>query len=81
MSAINDTLLELQRSINALTGDVGALNGKVDSFLQRTVAHEGRTKDLEDRTGKVESRQHWYSGAGAVLGILIGKFAPGLFGH
>jgi hypothetical protein len=34
--------------------------------------HDMRTTDIEVRTRKVENRQHWYSGAGAILGALLG---------
>jgi hypothetical protein len=81
MTALNDTLLELQRSINTLTGNVGNLGGKIDSFMSQMETQADRTTDLEARTRKVENRQHWYSGAGAIVGVIIGKFAPGLFPH
>jgi hypothetical protein len=81
MTAVNDTLLELQRSINTLTGSVGTLSGQINTFMAQMATHDERTTDLEVRTRKVENRQHWYSGAGAVIGIIIGKYAPGMFGH
>jgi len=33
-----------------------------------------RVEKLERRAGRIESRQHWYSGAGAVLGAALTAF-------
>ena len=33
---------------------------------------DDRTTGIEVRARKVENRQHWYSGAGAILGALLG---------
>ena len=78
---LNDTLLQMQQSIVDLTGHVGAIGGKIDTFIAQMAAHDVRTTDLEVRTRKVENRQHWYAGATAAIGMLFGKFAPGLFPH
>jgi hypothetical protein len=32
--------------------------------------HDDRTTDIEVRARRVENRQHWYSGAGALLGAV-----------
>ena len=58
-------LAELQRS-------VGRVEGKLDTFIAQMAAHDIRTTDLEVRTRKVESRQHWYAGAGWMLGMIAG---------
>jgi hypothetical protein len=34
--------------------------------------HDDRTTDIEVRTRRVENHQHWYGGAGAILGALLG---------
>lgn len=51
---------------------VGRIEGKLDTFIAQMAAQDDRTTDLEVRTRKVESRQHWYSGVGAGIGILLG---------
>jgi hypothetical protein len=58
-------LAELQRS-------VGRVEGKLDTFIAQMAQQDDRTTDLEVRTRKVENRQHWYSGAAAVIGTLLG---------
>lgn len=58
-------LAELQRS-------VGRVEGKLDTFILQMATADDRVTDLEVRTRKVENRQHWYSGAGAILGALLG---------
>jgi hypothetical protein len=78
---IVDMLLQQQARLTELVGHVGGIGSKLDTFISQMAAHDTRTTDIEVRTRKVEARQHWYSGAGAVVGLLLGKFAPGLFGH
>jgi hypothetical protein len=51
---------------------LGRIEGKVDAFIKQMETHDVRTTDIEVRTRKVENRQHWYSGAGAILGALLG---------
>jgi hypothetical protein len=51
---------------------VGRMEGKLDTFLAQMKAQDDRTTDLEVRTRKVENRQHWYSGFGALAGLLLG---------
>lgn len=58
-------LAELQRS-------VGRVEGKLDAFIKQMATADDRATDLEVRTRKVEARQHWYSGAGAIVGLLLG---------
>lgn len=61
---------------------VGRIEGKLDTFIaqmkvqdERTsaleVRQDARTAKLEGRVGKVENRQHWYAGAGAIVGGLL----------
>lgn len=62
--------------------DLGRVEGKLDAFISQMKVQDDRTTDLEVRTRKVESRQHWYSGAGAVIGVLLGTFGfHGLHGQ
>ena len=51
---------------------LGRIEGKVDAFIKQMETHDERTTDIEVRTRKVENRQHWYSGAGAILGAVLG---------
>jgi hypothetical protein len=55
-----------------IKGDVGEIKGQVGAFIKQMETHDNRTTELEVRTRKVEGRQHWYSGAGAVLGAILG---------
>jgi len=48
------------------------MEGKLDSVLEERKAERERISDIEGRTRKVENRQHWYSGAGAILGAILG---------
>jgi hypothetical protein len=51
---------------------IGRMEGKLDSVLEERKAERERITEIEGRTRKVENRQHWYSGAGAVLGAILG---------
>jgi hypothetical protein len=57
---------------------VGRIEGKLDTFIEQMKAQDNRATELEVRTRKVENRQHWYSGAGAIVGVLIGVFGSRL---
>lgn len=52
--------------------DVARMEGKLDTFLRQMQTQDERTTSLTERLGKVESRQHWYSGFGAALGVIFG---------
>lgn len=78
---ISDTLVQMQAAIVALSGQVGAIGGKIDTFIDQLATHDDRTTDLEARTRKVENRQHWYAGAATIIGALVGKYIPGALGH
>lgn len=62
-------IAELQRSL-------GRVEGKLDALIDATTAHETRREErfngVEQRIRKVEARQHWYSGAAAAIGALLG---------
>jgi hypothetical protein len=51
---------------------LGRIEGKIDSYNTAVATQKKDHDDLEVRTRKVENRQHWYSGAGAVLGAILG---------
>jgi hypothetical protein len=74
-----DTVVEMHRSIMTLSGQVGELNGKVGTFIKQMESQDDRTAAHDRRIGKVENRQHWYSGAGAVLGAIFGVVGVKLF--
>lgn len=59
-------------SLTDLHRAVGRIEGKIDTFIKQLESHDVRTTDLEVRTRKVEGRQHWYSGVGAAIGMLLG---------
>lgn len=54
---------------------LGRIEGKVDTFIAQMKVQDERSGGLEGRVRKVEARQHWYSGAGAAVGMLFGFFA------
>lgn len=60
-------LAEIHRS-------VGRIEGKLDTLMDDLSGRDERTGRLEGRVRTVENRQHWYSGAGAVLGAVLGAF-------
>ena len=59
--------------------DLGRIEGKIDTFIEQMKRQDDRTTDLEVRTRKVENRQHWYSGAAGMLGVLFGGFGARFF--
>jgi Ser/Thr protein kinase RdoA (MazF antagonist) len=66
-------LTEIHRS-------VGRIEGKLDALAERFEAHDTAAGQVEARVRTVENRQHWYSGAGAVLGAVLGAFGVHLKG-
>lgn len=52
--------------------DLGRVEGKLDTFIAQMAKQDERTTTLTERVGKVESRQHWYAGAGSMLGMILG---------
>lgn len=61
-------LADLQRS-------VGRVEGKLDAFIDQMKVQDNRTTDLEVRQRKVENRQHYWAGAGTLVGAFVGWFA------
>jgi hypothetical protein len=53
---------------------VGRIEGKLDTFIAQMKTQDERATDLEVRTRRVESRLHWYSGAGAIFGLFGGSW-------
>lgn len=63
---------ELFKEIASLRGDLGRVEGKIDTFITQLGVQDNRTTELDVRTRKVENRQHWYSGLGAAIGVFFG---------
>lgn len=76
-----DSMIEMQNHIVALSSTVGRIEGKIDTFINQMKTQDDRSTDQETRLRKVESRQHWYSAFGGGIGLLIGRFVPGVFNH
>lgn len=67
-------------TVQKLDRDLGRVEGKIDTFIMQMKAQDDRTTDLEVRTRKVENRQHLYSGASGVLGVIFAAFVEHFFG-
>lgn len=63
---------------NELARSLGRVEGKLDSLvdLVKTGGQQQDTRHdaLAKRVGRIESKQHWYSGAAATAGALFGLF-------
>jgi hypothetical protein len=71
LNQIQDQLADIQRSVGRIEGTVTANAG--------TMAAQGvRITDNEGRICQLENRQHWYSGAAAMLGAIAGAFGSHL---
>jgi hypothetical protein len=61
-----------------ISRSLGRVEGKLDSLIEtikvRNERDDDRSDSLEKRVGKVEAKQHWYSGAAATLGALFGLY-------
>jgi hypothetical protein len=53
---------------------VGRIEGKLDTFIAQMEAQDNRATNVEVRLRKVEARQHWYAGAGTVIGAIFAYF-------
>jgi hypothetical protein len=60
-------LSEMQRAI-------GRIEGKMDAFIEQMKVQDERATKVETRVRGLERWQHFYSGAGAILGALLGAF-------
>lgn len=76
MTAIsNDKLMELLMKVSS---DVGEIKGQGSTFISQMKVQDDRATALEGRVRSVENRQHWYSGAAAILGAIAGVFGSHL---
>lgn len=62
-------------SIQKIDRDLGRVEGKLDAFISQMAVQDDRTTTLATRVDKVEDRQHYWAGAGTLLGAMIGWFA------
>jgi hypothetical protein len=60
--------------ISEMQRAVGRIEGKMDAFIEQMRIHDERSAKLETRVRAIERWQHFYSGAGAILGALLGAF-------
>ena len=58
---------------------VGRIDGKLDSVINELTQITRRAEAIEVRLRSVEGKQHWYAGAAAALGSLIGYFTSHKF--
>lgn len=58
--------------LDDLHRSVGRIEGKLDTFIAQMATQDERTTKITERIGKVESRQAWYSGAGSMVGMILG---------
>lgn len=63
-------------TLQKLDRDLGRVEGKLDAFINQMKVQDDRTTNLEVRTRTVESRLHYWAGAGTLAGALIGWLAP-----
>lgn len=75
MTATND---EIYRAIGRLEGTLKTFMDQMAVQDNRTSAIEARLRvvesntDIENRIRRVENRQYWLSGAGSIIGMLLG---------
>lgn len=81
--SVPDQLASIQLSLAELHRSTGRCEGKIDLLVDQLKVQDDRTTaltlhtdnrmtKLEGRTGKIENKQHWYSGAAGMLGGLLG---------
>jgi len=67
-------LAEIRNVLDSIR-DVATRTSQDVAWIKGGMEKSGaRMDEHEKRIGRVENRQHWYSGAGAVLGALAGYF-------
>ncbi len=65
---------EIQRVLGDIQRAVGRIEGQTGAFIEQMKVADERMIKLETRTRSLEKWQHFYSGAGAILGALLGAF-------
>lgn len=63
---------EIQRVLGEIQRSVGRIEGQSAAFIEQMKVQDERATKLEVRVRGVENKQHWYSGAGAILGAILG---------
>jgi hypothetical protein len=61
-----------QPNLEEIFRSVGRVEGKLDAFIGQMKVQDDRSTNLEVRVRSVENKQHWYAGAGAIIGALLG---------
>jgi hypothetical protein len=80
LDKMQDRGAEVQRSLGRIEGDVSGLRGDVGELRLEIAAERIRAAEQaaanDKRLRKVERRQHWWAGAAAVIGAILGSVAP-----
>jgi hypothetical protein len=56
-----------------------AIEGKLDIFIKQQGISDDRAAKLDGRVRKIEGRQHWWSGAAAAIGGVLGAVGERTF--
>jgi hypothetical protein len=65
---------DIQRVLGDIQRSVGRIEGQTGAFIEQMRVQDERATKLETRVRLLEKWQHFYSGAGAVLGAILGAF-------
>ena len=63
---------EIQRMLGDIRQAIGRLEGQTSTFIEQMKAQDDRTTKLEVRVRALEKWQHFYSGAAALIGVILG---------
>lgn len=70
LTDIRAAMAELNRTMGRIESTAVATNQMIERIERQFDNHDKRLR-------KVENRQHWYAGAGSMIGIAIGYFVKG----
>jgi hypothetical protein len=72
----------MEAALGRIETTVARSGGTVETFVSQMKVQDERATGLEVRVRRVENRQHWWGGVGALLGAILGAFGvhlrPGL---
>lgn len=78
LAEIRASLADLQRSTGRIEGKLESVNSAMEKAEADRRVQDAASKivsaGVDDRMRKLEARQHWYAGAGSMLGMLLGWF-------
>jgi hypothetical protein len=63
---------DVQRVLGEIQRSVGRIEGQTAAFIEQMKVQDDRATKIETRVRAIERWQHFYSGAGAILGALLG---------